>query len=467
MSRFNLSWLIAIPLILLLLLTITYNVPLREDDKDVQLVRNLLDVLTEVNREFVRELSDEDRQKLVEDMINGGLEKLDQYSAYMNKRELEQFEGQSEGKFGGVGIEIGVDRNTGALTVQGLIANSPAYQAGLLAGDIIAKVDGTPTDNMTLGTAISHIKGKPGTEVTLTIVRPSEPQPRDYTLKRAIIEIEAVMGDSRDPNDPSSWQFMIDPVSKIAYLRLVAFNEHASSDIQNVLQGLLRQGVRGLILDLRDNPGGLLRQAVEIADLFLIEGTIVSIHSRNGKEKEYRAQTPGTMLLPFALYPIVVLVNQYSASASEILAAALQDHGRAIIIGERTFGKGSVQNVFTLPRGSRLPQAALKLTTARYIRPSGKNIHRLPEMKESDEWGVLPDAGFEIKLDEKERLQYILWRRHRDLISGKGVVPKAQPKEIEGFRDRVLERGLEYLRGQLRDAAAPPPARFSQGVHRG
>jgi carboxyl-terminal processing protease len=458
MSRWNLAWLMGIPAVMLLVLTLCYSAPPRDQDKDYRLVRMIVDVLSEVDREFVRELSDEDREKLVEDMINGGLEKLDQYSGYLNKKELEQFEGQSEGKFGGVGIEIGVDRNTGALTVQGLIPNTPAYEAGLMSGDIIAKVDGVSTENMTIGNAISKIKGRPGTQVTLTILRPSQPEPRDYTLTRAKIEIQAIMSDTRDPEDASRWQFMIDPVSKIAYIRLVAFNEHAVADMQKAILEIQRQGARGLILDLRDNPGGLLRQAVEIADLFLLDGTIVSIYSRNGKEKEYRAQSAGTMLLPVANHPIVVLVNQYSASASEILAAALQDHGRAVVIGERTFGKGSVQNIFSLPRGERVPQAALKLTTARYVRPSGKNIHRLPEMKEADEWGVLPDPGFEIKLDEKERLQYILWRRHRDILTGKGSVPKAPPKEIEGFRDRVLERGLEHLREQLRRAAAPPAA---------
>jgi carboxyl-terminal processing protease len=192
--------------------------------------------------------------------------------------------------------------------------------------------------------------------------------------------------------------------------------------------------------------------------LFLTEGRIVSTRGRNGQEDVYDAQEKGTLLVPAHKYPMAILINKYSASASEIVAAALQDHGRAVIIGERSYGKGSVQNVIRMENNA----SALKLTTASYWRPSGKNIHRFPDSKETDEWGVKPNPGFEVVTDDKERLEYAIHRRDRDIIQGKpGMQPPAPPKqdkekdkEKKPFQDRVLEKALKHLRDQVQKVGA-------------
>jgi carboxyl-terminal processing protease len=232
--------------------------------------------------------------------------------------------------------------------------------------------------------------------------------------------------------------------------------------MRRAVERLQREGARGLVLDLRNNPGGLLSAAVEVADLFLTDGLIVSTRGRNEKEKPYEARPDGTLLTPAEKFPVAVLINKYSASASEIVAAALQDHQRAVVVGERTYGKGSVQNIIPMENGA----SALKLTTASYWRPSGKNIHRFPDSKEADDWGVKPTPGFEVPMKDEERLEYMLYRTERDIVHGKaGIQPprrvrpeKDKDKEKKPFEDRVLQKALEHLRGELKKvgAAAPP-----------
>jgi carboxyl-terminal processing protease len=212
-----------------------------------------------------------------------------------------------------------------------------------------------------------------------------------------------------------------------------------------VLEQLQAQGVRGLILDLRGNPGGLLTSAVAIADLFLTDGRIVSTHGRRSPEKAYAAKAAGTLFEPAVRQPVAVLIDRYSASASEIVAAALQDHGRAVVVGERSFGKGSVQNVFPLEDRT----TALKLTTQSYRRPSGKNIHRFPDSKDADEWGVSPTPGFEVKLTDEERLAYLVGRRKRDVVSGKAGAPPVPARTDAAYEDKVLDKALEHLRAEL------------------
>jgi carboxyl-terminal processing protease len=201
---------------------------------------------------------------------------------------------------------------------------------------------------------------------------------------------------------------MLDHDKKIGYIRLTAFSRETSADLEKALEELTTEHMRGLVLDLRFNPGGLLKSATDIADLFVTDGVIVSTEGRNTPRRVVTAKKPGT----FEGFPMVVLVNRYSASASEIVSACLQDHHRAVIIGERTWGKGSVQNVIDLEDG----RSALKLTTARYLRPNGHNIHRLKDAKESDEWGVMPDKGYDLKLPDQELGQLIRNRRDRDIV---------------------------------------------------
>jgi len=453
MSRWNIAWLLGFPGMILLGLTLSYSAPIREKDKNYQLVRMVVDVLAEVDQNFVKEMSEQDMQKLVESMINGGLEKIDPYSEYFNAEQYKSFETQSEGNFGGIGVQIGVDRTTGALVVISPIVGTPAWEAGMTAGDYVLKVNDQSTENMVLNDVVKQILGEPGTDVSVTILHPGAKGPETLKIKRAIIEIESVMGWKRNPLNPKEWDYFVDPENKIAYLRLVAFNEHSTRDMAEALKKIQAQGARGLILDLRDNPGGLLKSAIDISDLFLTDGRIVSTKNRYGKGRSWDAKEDGTLFQPAASHPMVVLVNRGSASASEILSAALQDNKRAIVIGERSFGKGSVQQVIKMPNTD--PQTAIKLTTDTYWRPSGKNIHRMPDSKETDDWGVSPDTGFDIVMKDDERIEYFRDRRDRDIIQGK---PNPMPKKDDKkpFVDRVMEKALEYLKKELPKVGAAP-----------
>jgi carboxyl-terminal processing protease len=522
MSRRNLYWLLGIAAVSLLGITVSYSAPTREKDKDYELVRLVVDVLHEVRERYVVDVDPERERKLVEDMINGGLERLDPHSTYITPREYKQFEKQSEGKFGGIGIQVGMDRqNRGQLTVISPMPGTPAYEAGVLAGDLILKIDGKTTENMRMNEAVDLIQGDPGQKVTLTVLHEGSKETIDVPITRALIEVPCVLGDQRKAENLRAWDFMLDKQNKIGYVRLSNFSKNASKELREAVEELQRDGVRGLIIDLRNNPGGLLKEAREVSDLFLTEGRIVSTKGRNHKEEIYDAKPEGTLLLPAQKYPMVVLVNKYSASASEIVAAALQDHNRAVIIGERTYGKGSVQNIIEMHQGSDM--SALKLTTASYWRPSGKNIHRFPDSKDSDDWGVRPndsgykltpealtalrnagvpeavvaklkafpamqfalekdylaelaklltkeeleqnkskllshaDRGFEVPMNDEERLEYMVYRTERDIVRKPKPAPasaKKDGKDKKPFVDRVLEKAVEHLKNEINKAGA-------------
>lgn len=446
MSRWNLAWLIAVPMAVVLGLTLSWAAPTNERDKDYKLVRKIVDVLAEVDSHYVRELDDKAREKLVEDMINGGLEKLDRYSTYMNADELKQFESQTEGNFFGVGIQLGTDPKSGLLLVISPMVGTPAYNAGILAGDIIVKIDDRSTENIRINEAVKMIQGKEGTKVKLTVVHEASRETETVEITRAKIEVKSVLGWKRNDTNPSDWDWFVE--GNIAFVRLVQFSEHTTDDLKSALNIIEAHGAKALVLDLRDNPGGLLSSAIEVSDLFLNEGRIVSTRDRNNRGRAWDAKDEGTV---FRGKPMAVLVNKNSASASEIVAAALQDNKRAIIVGERTFGKGSVQKIIKL-QGE--PRSALKLTTDTYWRPSGVNIHRHEDAKESDDWGVKPDKDFEVVLKDEERLEYLKYRRARDLVKGKNIKDikeekKDDKKEEKPFKDRVLDKAVEYLKSKV------------------
>jgi carboxyl-terminal processing protease len=347
------------------------------------------------------------------------------------------------------------------------MVGTPAYKAGILAGDLIVKIDGKSTENMRLSEAIDLIQGKPGDPITLTVLHEGSKEAVDIPLKRDTIKIENVTGDLRRPDNPEQWELFLDKktysVDRVGYIRLTTFSKTSADEMRAAVTQLQNDGAQGLIIDLRNNPGGLLQAAVEIADLFLDKGRIVSTKGRNEKEEIYDAKAEGTLMLPAEKYPIVILINKYSASASEILSAALQDHGRAVIVGERSYGKGSVQNIIKMEGGT----SALKLTTASYWRPSGKNIHRFPDSKDSDEWGVKPDAGFDVPMKDEERLEYMLYRNDRDVVRSKkdktdesGTKEEKKPEKKDDkvdkkpFTDRVLEKAIEHIKKQIEKKAA-------------
>jgi len=456
MSRWNLAWLVGIVSISLLGFAASRSAPLRSKDKDYELVKLVVEVLDKVDHNYVRELDDDAKRKLVEDMVNGGLMRLDEHSSYINPRRYKQFTKETKAKFTGVGIQLNTDPN-GLLIVHSPLFGTPAYDAGILAGDIIMKIDGRSTETMTQDEAVDLIQGEVGKVVTLTVLHEGTKEPVDIPITRAEIKVQSVLGDLR--NSDKAWDFMLDKETKIGYVRLSGFNETTAEELRQALIELKKEGLRGLVLDLRTNPGGLLKSAVEVSRMFLTEGRIVSTKGREQEEEAWDADGKGALLVPAKDYPMAVLINKYSASASEIVAAALQDHDRAVIIGERSYGKGSVQNIIKIEEN----KSALKLTTASYWRPSGKNIHRFFDSKESDDWGVRPTAGFEVPMKPDERFAYLQYRRNRDIIRGKEGdklvslgktdIPKSDSdKEKKPFEDRVMKKALDYVRGEIKKA---------------
>ena len=404
-----------------------------------------VDAVEQVQQNYVRPVT---RRELMESALRGMLSDLDQHSTYINTSQWKTFKRQIEGKFGGVGMTVEVDEDSKRLKVVAPMVGTPAYASGVLAGDLILDIDGLSTEGMTIDKAVDALQGQPGTPVKLNVLHEESEKAEVLTLVRAIIEVPSVMGDRRKPND--DWDFMLDPGKKIGYIRITNFIQDTTEHVKDALDELKRDGMKGLILDLRDDPGGLLSAAVEISDLFVEDGKIVSTRGRNTAEKTFEAHKEGT----YTGFPMAVLVNHNSASASEILAACLQDHDRAVVIGERSFGKGSVQNILDLEDGN----SVLKLTVATYWRPSGKNIHKFKNAKETDEWGVSPSAGLEVKLNPAEYHDWYLARRERDFLSSKnkGRAEKPRPddkgekKEPKTFADKQLDKATSTLTEKIK-----------------
>lgn len=404
--------------------------PQRADEEEFyELLKLFTDTLDQIDRNYVKDVS---RRDLMEAAIRGMISKLDQYSGYIPPDEMESFRGSVENEFGGIGIQVAIEK--GRLIVISPLIGTPAYRAGIQAGDWVSEIEGASTRGMTLDDAVKKMKGKLGSDVKIKIQRRGEEEPKSLTLTRETIKVETVLGDRRGEND--TWDFMLDDEAKIGYFRITSFGRQTTSDVQKALKQLLGRKLKGLVIDLRFNPGGLLSSAIEISDLFVADGKIVSTAGRNSPERVVRAVKEGT----YEGFPIAVLVNRYSASASEIVSACLQDHQRAIVVGERTWGKGSVQNIVELEDG----RSAIKLTTAGYLRPNGKNIHRFEGAGETDEWGVRPNDGFEMKLPDEELSKLIETRRERDVIR-----PKDAEAEKSEFVDRQLQKAVEYLKKQL------------------
>lgn len=305
-----------------------------------------------------------DTKKLVYGAIKGMLKELDPHTNFMQPDVFKDFESETSGEFGGLGIEISVQN--GILTIISPIEDTPAWQAGIKAGDKVIAVDGNSTKGLSLVECSQLMRGKKGTKTVLTVVREGEEKPKDISITRGNVKIRSVK--YTDMNDG------------YAYVKITSFIEHTGKDLERTLteHEKAHGETKGLILDLRRNPGGLLDQAIRVSDLFIPEGKIVSTIGREqGKEEIVNASKKAR----FTSFPVIVLINEYSASASEIVAGALQDNKRAIIMGERSFGKGSVQSVVKLGDGS-----GLKLTVARYYTPSGKSIQAE---------GILPDIELE------------------------------------------------------------------------
>ena len=310
-------------------------------------LKTFSEVLTQIQKHYVEEAKPKD---LVQGAIRGMLATLDPHSAYMTPEMFKEIQVETKGEFGGVGIQIGIKDNR--LAVIAPIEGTPAQRAGVRAGDFIIKVNDETTKDLTLMDAVQRMRGPKGTKVNLTIQRDGTPDPLVFTLTRDIIKIESVKSKVLDNN--------------IAYVRLTQFQESTARDLSRALKQFREQKLSSTILDLRNNPGGLLTSSVEVSEQFVGPGKlIVYIKGREGRKDEYVSRAKDQL----EEYPMIVLVNEGSASASEIVAGALQDWGRAVVIGSTTFGKGSVQTILPLADGS-----GLRLTTALYYTPKGRSI---------------------------------------------------------------------------------------------
>lgn len=387
---------------------------------DYQELQLFTDVLTIVKRSYVEEVTIKD---LVYGAIDGMLASLDPHSGFMSPDIYKEMKIDTRGEFGGLGIEISA--RDGVLTIVSPIEDTPASRAGLEAGDHILKIEEEYTKDMEIMEAVHLMRGKPGTSVTITIMRSGFEKPQPFTLEREVIKVKSVKSKNLE--------------NGFGYIRLAQFQERSGEDLNNALDQLRKDNdgpLRGLVLDLRNNPGGLLDQAVEVSDKFLTEGLIVYTQGReDDAQMEFSAMHSGTE----ADYPMVVLINGGSASASEIVAGALQDHGRAVIMGTQSFGKGSVQTIIPLS-----DESGLRLTTAKYYTPNGTSIQAR---------GIVPDI--EVIQSEVKTVMDTNHYREKDLknhfsteSNGEGDKQAEESLIDEATRkDYQLMRALDLLKG--------------------
>lgn len=400
----------------------------KEMDEYYDLMKLFVDTMDEVERNYVKPIS---RRELMEAAIEGVLSKLDNYSDYIAPDDVDVFRREMDSEFGGIGISVGLQGSKGPILIITPLVGTPAYRAGLKSGDLILEIDGNPTTGVKLDESVKLMKGPIGSPVELKIQR-TNGSSELVRVKRDVVRLETVVSHYRQSDD--QWEFMFDSSRKIGYIRITAFSRHTTEDVTSALKSLTKRGLKGLVLDLRFNPGGLLDSAIDVSDLFVSSGRIVSTKGRNVKERVWDATKPDT----FEGFPMVVLVNRHSASASEIVSACLQDNDRATVIGTRTWGKGSVQRVIDLEEG----RSALKITTASYLRPNGHNIHRFPGDTEEDEWGVKPSDNMEVKLEPHETQS--LW----DYQSRMSQLSNARNAD-NLYIDRQLQKGLDVLRSKI------------------
>jgi carboxyl-terminal processing protease len=383
------------------------------------------DVIYIIQKDYVEETKSKD---LIYGAIKGMLETLDPHSGFMPPNMFKDMQDETKGRFEGIGI--GITIKDGVLTVEGSpIEDTPAFKAGIQSGDQILKIEGEPTKNLSLLDAVKRIRGPKGTKVTITIMREGFTKPQDFTLVRDVIPVRSVRFELLEKN--------------YGYIRVSQFQEKTDTEFEKAMKALEEESkgsLKGLVLDLRNNPGGLLDQAVKVADHFVGSGIIVSL---NGRREEQRQKWVARPEPTTTRYPLVVLVNNGSASGAEIVAGAIQDHGRGILIGTQTFGKGSVQTIIPLKDGS-----GLRLTTARYFTPNGRSIQAK---------GIVPDIIVKpLRPEEEKEVVAPQQLMEKDLERHLIEVEKGAPKEIEKPKkgevkekkpvDYQLERALELLK---------------------
>ena len=394
------------------------------------------DVYERVKNDYVRETKD---AELVEDAINGMLQGLDPHSSYLNPKNFTDMQVTTRGEYGGLGLEVTME--DGLVKVITPMDGTPAARAGIKTGDLIATIDGMSIQGLTLSEAVDKMRGPINSQIKIQVLRKGEKKPLEFVITRAVILVESV-------------RFKAE--GDIAVIRITTFTEQTEEGLEKAVQqtkAKIGNRLKGVILDLRNNPGGLLDQAITVSDSFLDSGEVVSTRGRRASDTQRYNARSGQL---FANLPVVVLINQGSASASEIVAGALQDHRRARIVGTRSFGKGSVQTVIPLSGGI---DGALRLTTAKYYTPSGRSIQAT---------GIDPDILVEQTAEDdseaqaNDRLSEANLPKHLDAQEGAKkphVGPRAKPKPGEKFDDFQLTYALRLIRGQeVVSAADKPPA---------
>jgi carboxyl-terminal processing protease len=386
-------------------------------------LRLFSEVMEKVRKDYV-DGQDLTYQELVYGALKGMIDKLDPHSEFLDPDKYKELQNDTQGQFGGLGIIISMKDNF--VTVVAPVEDTPGFKAGILSGDRIIKIEGKSTENMNLQDAVKSLRGEPGTDVNLTILRPSSGQVKDYDLKRATINVDMI----KDINGKKDFPL---GENKIGYIRIVQFGEKTSDDLETALNKLKSQGMQGLVVDLRGNPGGLLDQAVEVCQKFLPRGQLVVSTEGRFTNQKFVSKGHGDEIRNV---PMVLLVNLGSASASEIVAGCLQDLHRAIVLGEKTFGKGSVQSIIPLDDG-----AALRLTTAKYYTPSHKVIHEV---------GITPDVVVPVT-DQEE--QDIILRR---TPGGIETLEDEERDRVQKAHDPQLDRATDLLKGILLYAQIAP-----------
>ncbi|MEA2986237.1 MAG: carboxyl-terminal processing protease [Alphaproteobacteria bacterium] len=387
------------------------------------------DVFERVRADYVEKPED---GKLVEYAINGMLSSLDPHSSYMDGKSYRDMQVQTRGEFGGLGIEVTME--DGLIKVVAPIDDTPAAKAGILANDIITHLDDDAVQGLTLNQAVEKMRGAPNTKIRLKVMRKGKDAPLEITLVRDIIRVRSVR--TRVEGED------------VAYIRLTQFNEQTTEGLKRAINELTTQiqgdKLKGYVIDMRNNPGGLLEEAISVSDAFLDKGEIVSTRGRNLEETQRRNAKPGDLA---KTKPIIVLINGGSASASEIVAGALQDHKRATVIGTRSFGKGSVQTIIPLGSGN----GALRLTTARYFTPSGRSIQAKGISPDIE---VLQDVPEDVKSRTDTKGEASLrghLKAEGDEQTGSQSYIPPDPKD-----DKALRMALDLLRGSVKNAAFPP-----------
>lgn len=408
-------------LLLVLLLMLTLGRGLAGKGNDSKIYENLkvfTEVLSIVESNYVDEVNS---RELIYGAVKGALKTLDPHSSFLEPEMFREMQVETTGTFGGLGIEITIKDDQ--LTVVSPIEGTPAHRAGIQAGDRIVRIEGVTTKDMNLMDAVKRMRGPKGTKVTITIMREGLKEPKDITIIREIITVHSVKYSEVDKG--------------IGYIKIRQFQEKTGADLENALEKLEKQEIQGLILDLRNNPGGLLSSAVEISEKFLGEGKLIVY--TEGRLKSQNMRFTASKKMGHVQYPLVVLVNHGSASASEIVAGSIQDWGRGLILGNQTFGKGSVQTIIPLSDGS-----GLRLTTARYFTPKGKSIHGK---------GITPDIIVEQpKTKEEEAMLKALKeeglkdpsKKEEPPVEQKKKEPLSEAEELK--QDIQLQRAIEILK---------------------